>query len=333
MRARAAAAAAALRAPPPPPPPPPLPPPPPPPPPPAAAAAWRLGDARRHAWPLFGARALPHVTAVQRRLAGELFGRGARYLGDEDTMVRPGGGAGGAAAAAAAPWVEVAFMGRSNAGKSTLLNALLGGRAADGARAFVPVSRRPGSTARLDFYGAGAPGARPAPLVLVDTPGYGFSSRGRAAADGWLGRMAGYLRARRALASGAADGGALAHAPLLARVVVLVDARLGVGPLDAEVLAALDAAQLPCHVVLSKADLVGDAELERAAARAAAAVAALRMPFPVLNAVSARGGGGLPELRHALLQTSKVHRLCAADAAAHARELAAVAARGGPAGA
>ena len=84
------------------------------------------------------------------------------------------------------PWVELAVMGRSNVGKSTLLNALLGGR--DGAAAFVPVSKRPGTTVRLDFYGVGS-GAASSPLVLVDTPGRGHRDTGR------IGEIAEVLRA------------------------------------------------------------------------------------------------------------------------------------------
>ena len=287
---------------------------------------------RRFAWPLFSDSSIPPVTSVQRRLGASLFQRGARYLGDEDTMLRPsaslshgrgGGGVGGIAPTwgslglsssdGSPPWVELAVMGRSNVGKSTLLNALLGGR--DGAAAFVPVSKRPGTTVRLDFYGVGS-GAASSPLVLVDTPGYGFSSRGKAASGAWMTRMAGYLRARRALNPVGLEG-----APLLARVLVLIDARLGVGPQDADVLAALDEARLPCWVALSKADLVGAALLEDVAARTGKHLAGLRMPFPVLNAVSATTGAGLPQLQLSLLQVAKLHRLNEADSAAHSREL------------
>jgi GTP-binding protein len=286
---------------------------------------------RRFAWPLFSDTSIPPITSVQRRLNNCLFQRGARYLGDEDTMLRPtlangrgGGGVGGAAqtwcslavsGSDAPAWIELAVMGRSNVGKSTLLNALLGGR--EGSSAFVPVSKRPGTTARLDFYGVGAGAAAVSPLVLVDTPGYGFSSRGKAASGGWMARMASYLRARRALSPGGLEG-----APLLARVLVLVDARLGVGPQDAAVLAALDEARLPCWVALSKADLVSAPLLEDVAARTRRHLAGLRMPYPVLNAVSAATGHGMLQLQLSLLQVAKLHRLREEDAAAHRGELA-----------
>jgi GTP-binding protein len=249
---------------------------------------------------------------VQRALGASLFQSGARYLGDDETMCAAP--APGVPRAPPPAWVELAVMGRSNAGKSTLLNALLGGRAADGARAFVPVSRRPGSTVRLDFYGVGA-GARPS-LVLVDSPGYGFSSRGKAAHGAWMARTSAYLRSRRALA-GAGDS-------VLARVMVLADARVGLTPLDADVLAMLDEQALPAHVVLTKTDTLRVGELDTVATRTVAALSKLVMPFPVLNAVSARTGAGMATLQHTLMQTSKVHRLDARSASAHLEQLAAL---------
>jgi hypothetical protein len=74
-------------------------------------------------------------------------------------------------------------------------------------------------------------------------------------------------------------------------------------------------------VALSKADLVGAALLEDVAARTGKHLAGLRMPFPVLNAVSATTGAGLPQLQLSLLQVAKLHRLNEADSAAHSREL------------
>jgi len=190
-------------------------------------------------------------------------------------------------------------MGRSNVGKSTLLNALLGGRAEQGLKAFVPVSRRPGTTVALDFYGVGT--ERQPLLVLVDTPGYGFAQGSRATHSAWMQRIAAYLRSRRL--EGSAGGGAL-----LSRVMLLVDARLGLSQLDSEVLAQLDASLLPSHVVLTKADAVATAELERTALLTARALSALRTPFPVLNAISASTGEGMAQLKDTLMQTSKVHR-------------------------
>ncbi len=271
------------------------------------------------AWPLFGLARAPRATPAQEALAASLFGAGARFLGDERTMNAPGapGGGGGAAAPGAPPlapaWAELAFMGRSNAGKSTLLNALLGGDARERTRAFVPVSPTPGHTRALDFYGVGlAPRPR---LVLVDTPGYGYSARGKRAHAEWMARVAEYLGARAAPARG---GGDAPGAAALARVSVLVDARRGLTPLDEDVLRELDARAVPTHVVLTKVDLLRAGELAAVAARAAAALGRLRMVFPVLSAVSAATGAGMAELRGALMQTSKMHRYAGeAVAAAH----------------
>ena len=292
---------------------------------------------RLYSFPLFGLAPLPALTTVQERLCAGLFYSGARYLGDEDSLVRappPPGAAPGLPAGPSLPlqwgvtsrsypWIELAVMGRSNAGKSTLLNALLrsrGGGAGAAAqelrgtlKSFVPVSSTPGTTVRLDFYGVGQ--AQPPALVLVDTPGYGFSARGKGRHGVWMDRMAEYLRTRRTMSSGPSGS------PLLARVMLLADARVGLTEHDHGVLRALEEARLPCHVVLTKADLASGAALASALHSAAAALKGYKMPFPHLNAVSAQTGEGMPELLASMMHTSKLHRLTEADAAAHAREL------------
>lgn len=249
---------------------------------------------------------MPRATPVQASLAARVFGAGGVYLGDEGKLCAPAADG----APATHPWVELAVMGRSNVGKSTLLNALLGSPHGERARAFVPVSRVPGTTTRLDFYACGV--ARPPALVLVDTPGYGYVARGRASHDAWMARLSGYLRTRRAAAGGAGT--------LLARVAVLIDARLGITELDEGVLRALEDAALPCHVVLTKADALREPELEAVALRTARALGTLRMPFPVLNAVSAETGAGMPELHEALMQVTKLHRLDPALAQLHMQQ-------------
>jgi GTP-binding protein len=289
---------------------------------------------RAYTYALFGAPPLPPLTAVQARLRAALFNCGGRYLGDEDALVRgvappPGAPAPPAAAAQwggarSFPWVELAVMGRSNAGKSTLLNALLRPAPAAAAAAapagrgslksFVPVSKTPGTTARLDFYGVGQ--GQPPLLVLVDTPGYGYSARGKGRHGAWMARMAEYLRTRRTLSSGPTGS------PLLARVMLLADARLGLTDLDHDVLAALDEARLPCHVVLTKADAVRSSEaLAATAARAAASLRGYKMPFPHLSAVAAQTGEGVQELAATLMHTAKLHRLTEADSVAHKAEI------------
>jgi GTP-binding protein len=180
-------------------------------------------------------------------------------------------------------------VGRSNVGKSSLLNALLG--SAD--NKFVKVSRYPGSTAHLDFYAAGT--AQPPALVLVDTPGYGYNKRGKGAESVWMDLLASYLRKR--------------GLNVLPRALLLVDARLGLTEYDAEVMQMFDAVSVPYHVVMTKADEVSAAQLENTAVNLAKFLATKALPFPVLNAVSARDGVGIVDLHKAILLSTKLHKL------------------------
>ncbi len=247
----------------------------------AAFTPWLGVDVpRRSAWPLFGLDAVPPPAPGTAVLAQTLFGSGARYMGDFRSVCGPD--------SPPPTWSEVAVVGRSNVGKSTLLNKLFGSRD----NKFVPVSRHPGKTASLDFYGVGA-GARP-PIVLVDTPGYGFSIRGRATTTAWMDDIGDYLQTR--------------ERGILARVALLFDSRHGLGDLDFAVLDLLESARIPCQLVATKADAVSPGELEGLALRTARELAEYSMPFPVLNAVSARSGEGIKELRIALVQTSKARR-------------------------
>jgi GTP-binding protein len=276
-----------------------------------ASSPRLLSDTSLLTWPLFGLARPPPVTRVQESIAASTFETGARYLGDERTMLAAGAGE----PVRGYAWRELVLVGRSNAGKSTLLNALLGGDAREGRRAFVPVSRTPGETRALDFYGVGAR-AQPA-LVLVDTPGYGFSARGLACSGAWAARVDAYLSARTA-----ARAGGPARAAHLARCVVLVDARRGLLPADADVLRALDARLTPSMVLLTKLDLVpGAAQRAALAARTAAQLGALRMCFPALAGVSAASGEGLPALRARLVQLAQLQRADAALDARHREQL------------
>ena len=167
---------------------------------------------------------------------------------------------------------EVAFAGRSNVGKSSLINALTG-RAG-----LARTSRTPGRTQELVFFRADAP------LALVDMPGYGFAQAPKAKVAAWTSLIHAYLKGRRSLA----------------RVYVLVDARHGLKPVDGEVLAALDAAALSYQLVLTKSDLVAETKLRERLSETAMALSKHPAAFPALAVASGWTGAGIPELRAAI---------------------------------
>jgi GTP-binding protein len=171
---------------------------------------------------------------------------------------------------------EIAFCGRSNVGKSSLLNALTGRRAI--ARASVT----PGRTQELNFFEVGSPTA----FRLVDMPGYGFAKAPVKVVERWKALVRTFLRGR----------------AVLARVLVLVDARHGLKDVDRDMLGMLDAAAVSYRVVLTKADKLKASELE--ATRAATEAEALRhvAAFPQVHVTSAEKGLGIAELRAALLE-------------------------------
>jgi GTP-binding protein len=173
--------------------------------------------------------------------------------------------------------VEIAFAGRSNVGKSSLINALTG------RHALARTSNTPGRTQELIFF-AGDP-----VLSLVDMPGYGYAAAPKQKVQAWTDLIHAYLRGR----------------ANLARVYVLIDARHGLKDADGPALDALSEAAVSHQVVLTKVDQVKPAEL---AARIVATEAALRQrpaAFPQVLTTSARDGGGIPELRAAIARLKK----------------------------
>jgi GTP-binding protein len=166
---------------------------------------------------------------------------------------------------------EVAFAGRSNVGKSSLINALTG------RKALARTSHTPGRTQELIFF-AGAP-----QLTLVDMPGYGYAAAPKSKVKAWTELIHAYLRGR----------------TNLARVYVLIDARHGLKPPDAALLESLDEVAVSYQIVLTKADQVG-ASLAPTIAAVTASIARRPAAFPEIIATSAREGAGIAELRAAL---------------------------------
>jgi GTP-binding protein len=170
---------------------------------------------------------------------------------------------------------EIAFAGRSNVGKSSLLNALTGRKAI--ARASVT----PGRTQELNFFEVGAPTR----LRLVDMPGYGFAKAPPATVRQWQRLVRDYLRGR----------------VVLKRTLLLIDARHGIKPPDAEMMAMLDATAVGYRLVLTKADKVKASELAGTVAAVEAEARKRPAAHPELLVTSSETRRGIDALRAAVL--------------------------------
>ncbi|TFL17373.1 ribosome biogenesis GTP-binding protein YihA/YsxC [Jannaschia formosa] len=165
--------------------------------------------------------------------------------------------------------VEVCFAGRSNVGKSTLINALTG------RRALARASNTPGRTQEINFFTLADS------HYLVDLPGYGFAKAPVAEVAKWQALLKAYLAGR----------------PSLRRAFVLIDARHGPKEVDAEIMALLSASAVTFQAVLTKADKVKEAEREKVLDHTRAALAKHPAAFPELIVTSSEKGWGIPTLR------------------------------------
>lgn len=164
---------------------------------------------------------------------------------------------------------EVAFAGRSNVGKSSLINALTG------RKALARASSEPGRTREVNIF------LLDARLRLVDLPGYGFAKADKKTTSKFQNLGRAYLRGR----------------PNLKRVYLLIDGRHGLKAVDKEAMEALDLAAVSYQIVLTKADKLKPADLKQVSAETLKAVSKRPAAFPRVAATSSETGFGLPELR------------------------------------
>ena len=164
---------------------------------------------------------------------------------------------------------EVCFAGRSNVGKSSLINALTG------RKGIARASNTPGRTQELNYFALGDRG------YLVDLPGYGYAQAPVAVVQKWQALLKQYLAGR----------------PNLRRAFALIDARHGVKPVDHEIMTLLDRSAVPFQVVVTKADKIGRGTLAQTLAQIEAELQKHPAAYPELVVTSSEKGEGIPTLR------------------------------------
>ncbi len=172
---------------------------------------------------------------------------------------------------------EIAFAGRSNVGKSSLINALTG------RKSLARASNEPGRTRELNFFNLGGR------LRIVDLPGYGYAKAPKPVVERWTRLTQDYLRGR----------------VNLKRVLLLIDARHGLKAVDESIMKVLDEAAVSYQVVLTKADKLKQCDAAQRVSEVANAIKRRPAAFPVIALTSSAKGDGIAEMRAAITQTAE----------------------------